>query len=307
MYFAGKWSWSFADDGVHNYGARAHGYTRSGLVGNQTGAVHTELGLCRLAAGGWVDRHVHSFEQCVYVLGGRPVVEVGPQRFRLAPGDYALFPVATPHSWRNNGSEEARWLELSTPQPLTPSSGREDTYFLPSLGPSGETAAAEAPNFQDPTIGNVGHYVGTPPQYEAFAVSGPARGRAPAGMDTALLAYSGISIKMLVDLNLGAELLTMFMVDYEPGGAAQVHDHPFEETYFFLEGEIEAEIEGEKTSFRAGDVLFCGVGALHGFFNTSPGRVRWIETQAPQPPRRHSYRWPAHWEQFSAQLRRDGK
>jgi quercetin dioxygenase-like cupin family protein len=307
MYFAGKWSWSFADDGVHNYGAHAHGYARCGLVGNQTGAVHTELGLCRLAAGGRVDRHVHSFEQCVYVLGGRPEVEIGPQRFRLAPGDYALFPVATPHSWRNNGSEEVRWLELSTPQPLTPSSGREDTYFLPAPGPSLETAAAEPPNFQDPTIGNVGHYAGTPPQYEAFALSDPARGRAPAGMDTALLAYSGISIKMLVDLNLGAELLTMFMVDYEPGGAAQIHDHPFEEAYFFLEGEIEAEIEGEKTSFRAGDVLFCGVGALHGFFNTSPGRVRWIETQAPQPPRRHSYRWPAHWEQFSAQLRRDGK
>ena len=112
-------------------------------------------------------------------------------------------------------------------------------------------------------------------------------------MDTALLAYSGISVKMLVDSNLGAELLTMFMVDYEPGGAAQVHDHPFEETYLFLEGEIEAEIEGEATTFRAGDVLFCGVGVLHGFFNTSSGRARWIETQAPQPPRRHSYRWPA--------------
>ena len=114
-------------------------------------------------------------------------------------------------------------------------------------------------------------------------------------MDTALLAYSGISIKMLVDSNLGAELLTMFTVDYEPGGAAQMHDHPFEEAYFFLEGEIEAEIDGEVRTIRAGDFLYCGVGTLHGFFNTSPGRVRWIEAQAPQPPRRHSYRWPAHW------------
>jgi hypothetical protein len=45
-------------------------------------------------------------------------------------------------------------------------------------------------------------------------------------MDTALLAYSGISVKMMVDRGLGAELLVMFMVDYEPGGAAQAHDHP---------------------------------------------------------------------------------
>ena len=41
---------------------------------------------------------------------------------------------------------------------------------------------------------------------------------------------------MLVDRVFGADLLTMFTVDYEPGGSAQQHDHPFEETYFFLAG-----------------------------------------------------------------------
>jgi quercetin dioxygenase-like cupin family protein len=99
-------------------------------------------------------------------------------------------------------------------------------------------------------------------------------------MDTALLAYSGISVKMMVDHGLGAELLVMFMVDYEPGGAAQAHDHPFEEAYFFLEGEIEAEVDGLAYQLRAGDVLFAGVGSTHGFYNTGRGRVRWIETLA---------------------------
>jgi len=301
MYFASKWGWSFGDDGSHNYTSHAAGYARSGLVGRSTGAVHTELALCRLSARGRVDRHVHSFEQCAYVLGGHPVVEIGSQRFQLTTGDYVLFPVAEPHAWQNPGREESRWLEVSTPQSVVPDSGRQDTYFVPSL----VSSTARAPKFQDPTVGNLGHYVGAPPQQEAFVLSGPARGRAPAGMDTALLAYSGISVKMLVDSSLGAELLTMFMVDYEPGGAAQVHDHPFEETYLFLEGEIEGEIEGEARTFRAGDVLFCGVGVLHGFFNTSSGRARWIETQAPQPPRRHSYRWPAHWEHLTAQPRKD--
>jgi quercetin dioxygenase-like cupin family protein len=303
MYFAGQWGWAFEDDGAHRYGTHAHEYARHGLVGDQTGAVHTELGLCRLAAGGYVDRHVHSFEQCAYVLDGEPVVEVGTQRLQLVPGDYVLFPVATAHAWQNPGPEEARWLEMSTPQLLRAGRGREDTYFLPALGP----APAARPDFHDPTTSNVGHWLGTPPQDHALAVPGPVRGRAPAGMDTALLAYSGISIKMLVDRNLGAELLTLFMVDYEPGGAAQVHDHPFEEAYLFMEGEIEAEVEGEKTKFRAGDFLFCGVGTLHGFFNTGAGRVRWLETQAPQPPRRHSYRWPAYWEQLGARLKQDGK
>jgi quercetin dioxygenase-like cupin family protein len=298
MYFASKWSWSFSDDGTHDYGAHASGYSRCCLVGRDSGAVHTELGLVRLDIGGRLDRHVHSFEQCAYVLGGEPVVEIGAESYRLRTGDYALLPVGLPHSWHNPGNKEARWLELNTPQQLAPDSAWRDTYFVPPSGP----APALVPNFTDPTVRHMGHYLGSPPRHLDLVQRGTERGREPAGMDTAILAYSGISIKMLVDVNLGAELLTMFMVDYEPGGAAQVHDHPFEEAYFFLDGEIEAEIAGDKTTFRAGDLLFCGVGAFHGFFNTSSGRVRWLETQAPQPPRRYSYRWPAHWEQLGAQL-----
>ena len=80
-------------------------------------------------------------------------------------------------------------------------------------------------------------------------------------MDTALLAYSGISVRMLVDRGFGADLVTMFTVDYEAGGAAQAHDHPFEEAYVFLAGEIEAELDGEHHVLRAGDVVFAGVGA----------------------------------------------
>ena len=125
------------------------------------------------------------------------------------------------------------------------------------------------------------------------------------GRDTALVVYSGISVKMLVDRVFGAELLTMFTVDYEPGGSAQVHDHPFEETYFFLDGEIEAELDGQVHTVRAGDVVFSSVGATHGFFNNGTGRVRWIETQAPQPPGRHSYRWLDHWRRFETDPRKE--
>ena len=56
---------------------------------------------------------------------------------------------------------------------------------------------------------------------------------------------------MLVDRVFGADLLTMFTVDYEIGGAAQQHDHPFEEAYFFLAGEVEAELDGELHTFPA--------------------------------------------------------
>ena len=98
---------------------------------------------------------------------------------------------------------------------------------------------------------------------------------------------------MLVDRVFGADLLTMFTVDYEPGGSAQQHDHPFEEAYFFLAGEVEAELDGTVYQIHAGDVVFSAVGGVHGFYNNGTEQVRWIETQAPQPPARHAYRWLA--------------
>ncbi len=302
MYFRTKWDWSFAGDEVTGYAGHALGYGRRVLIGRHTGAAHTDLGLARLGPGGQVDRHVHAFERCAYVFSGAPEVQLDDIWLQLQAGDYVLFPVGKPHAWRNPGAEEARWLELSSPQPQTSPASWPDTVFLAPVG----AGSARRPHPGDPTTPYVGHYRGVASQSEALAVRGPARGRAPAGMDTALLAYSGITVKMLVDANLGADLLTMFMVDYEPGGAAQVHDHPFEEAYLFLEGEIEAEVDGEPMTLAAGDVLFCGVGVLHGFFNTSSGRVRWVETQAPQPPRRHSYRWPAQWQELNKRLPREG-
>ena len=71
-----------------------------------------------------------------------------------------------------------------------------------------------------------------------------------ASMATALLAYSGIAVKMLVDPRLGAVLHTMFMVEYQPGGVAQPHDHPLEEAYYILEGEVEAMADDEKFTLR---------------------------------------------------------
>ena len=65
-----------------------------------------------------------------------------------------------------------------------------------------------------------------------------------ASMRTALLVYSGIAVKMMVDPDLGAQLSTMFMVQYEPDGVAGTHDHPFEETYLVVEGAVEATFDG---------------------------------------------------------------
>ncbi len=298
MHHVGRVDWSFVDRPMAET-ASSSGLSRSVLVGRGQGAVHSEIAVGALAPRGWIARHLHSFEETLYILEGELVLEVDGHVHRLAAGDFALIPVGVRHALANLADGPVRWYAANTPQRLDPASGRRDTFYeaapldLVSLG-----ERAERPRFGSPDVRWVGHYDGTPPQAEALRVEGPARGRRPAGMDTAILAYSGISVKMLIDRVFGAELLTVFTVDYEPGGAAQVHDHPFEETYFFLDGEIEGVLDGEQVTLRAGDVVFAGVGSTHGFFNTGDGRVRWIETQAPQPPARHAYRWVDAWKRY---------
>jgi mannose-6-phosphate isomerase-like protein (cupin superfamily) len=95
----------------------------------------------------------------------------------------------------------------------------------------------------------------------------------------------------------------MFMVQYEPAGVAGTHDHPLEETYLILEGAVDASFDGERYRLGAGDVAWAGVGCVHGFSNPAGRPVRWLETQAPQPPARHSYRFTRDWDYLREALR----
>jgi quercetin dioxygenase-like cupin family protein len=297
MHSVGRLDWSFADAPAPSSDSSS-GLVRHRLVGPAQGAVHTDLAAVAIQSGGWLAPHVHSFEEALYVLDGELLLQLGDRVHRLVAADYALIPTGLRHALGNSGPTTVKLLSLNSPQRLDPASGRKDTFFDPPQDLAAMEAAGVRPRFGDPTLRLVGHYAGTPPQLEALRVTDPARGRAPAGMDTALLAYSGISVKMLVDRTFGADHVTMFTVDYELGGSAQQHDHPFEEAYVFLAGEVDGELDGQHYSFRPGDVAFAPVGSVHGFYNTGTERVRWLETQAPQPPARQAYRWVARWERY---------
>jgi len=171
----------------------------------------------------------------------------------------------------------------------------DDTFLVAAL-PAGEPRPIDVRDPRTRRFGNItpGHMdVGRQGQ-EMLAVS--------ASMRTALLVYSGITVKMMVDSDLGAQLTTMFMVHYDPDGVAGQHDHPFEETYFFLEGHAEATFDGESYELGPGDVAWAGVGCVHSFRNHGRGPLRWLETQAPQPPPRHSYRFARDWEYLEGAL-----
>ena len=302
MHAVGRIDWSFIEHPAEP-SPRSSGLARAQLVGRDQGAVHTDLAAVGIAPGGWLAPHVHSFEEALYVLDGELLLDDGPDTWRLGAGDYALMPTGIRHALGNAGDTPVRILSLSSPMRLPPDSPRRDTFFEPPQDLASMAARARRPPFGDPSLRLVGHYAGTGPQLETLRIKDQARGRASAGRDTALVVYSGISVKMLVDPVFGADHVTMFTVDYEIGGAAQAHDHPFEEAYVFLAGEVEGEIDGERYTFRPGDVAFAGVGLVHGFYNTGTERVRWLETQAPQPPTRHSYRWVRDWERYEEEHR----
>jgi quercetin dioxygenase-like cupin family protein len=277
---------------------RVSGLRRASLVGRHVGAVHSGLTLCSMEPGGEVGTHVHSTEQSFYVLRGKPEVVVEGRAHRLGPDECGLLLVGSPHAWRNGTDEEALWLEANAPAPRI--SGPPDTFWTGEpLPPSSGTTL----DIRDPRTRTFFRLSAGEMEVDNLKVGAPVDApTVSASMATALLAYSGIAVKMLIDGRLGAVLHTVFMVEYEPGGVAQPHDHPLEETYYMLEGEVEAMAGDEVFTLGPGDVFWTSVGCIHAFRNKSQGKVRWLETQSPQPPANHSYRFNRDWDYLSERL-----
>lgn len=273
---------------------QGQGYQQWVLVSEvSNGAVHTGFAMGRLDPGGTVSGHVHSFEESVYVTEGELVCETPGEAFRMRPGDYGLVPTGTMHRWRNDGTEPVEWAQMMAPQPRSTHDG--DTYWIDDFA----TASPIDIDVRDPRTRRFGHI-----DPENMEVDRQTQDRLAmsASMRTALLVYSGITVKMMADTDLGAQLSTMFMVQYDPDGFAGAHDHPFEETYLILDGGVDATFDGVEFRLEKGDVAFAGVGCVHEFANPGTEIVRWLETQAPAPPPRHSYRFARDWNYLRDKL-----
>lgn len=268
------------------------GLTRWRGVGEEDGAAHTDFGITRLEPGGRTATHVHSFEESFNVLRGEVVLVTPEATVHLVPGDYGIIPIGVPHAWRAVGDEVAEWADLFTP-PARERYG-SDTYQVPEL-PEREAIKVDPRDPRTRSFGNITpeHMVPGQQSQELLAVS--------ASMRTALLVYSGISLKMMVDSDLGADLGAMFMVQYEPDGKAGPHDHPLEEAYLITEGEVLATFDGQEFLMQPGDIAWAAVGCVHSFAATG-AEVRWLETQAPQMPARHAYRFVRDWEYLTERL-----
>jgi quercetin dioxygenase-like cupin family protein len=275
------------------------GYGRFALSDRSIGAVHSGWGLCEMEAGGHLDTHIQSFEKSFFVLDGNPVIILDGRGYRLEPGACGLIPVGMQHSWLGPREGTARWIDMNAPCPAGENFA-DDTYFL---GPPAQVEIKDL-DIRDPSSRHLFRMADDDIKVDSLRTG--LKKDAPkvsASMATALLVYSGIALKMLVDQRLDAALHNMFMVEYEPGGNAHPHDHPLEEAYYVTDGEVEAWADDEKYLMQPGDFLWAGVGCTHAFYNRSDTTVRWLETQSPLPPERHSYRFARDWEYVADQLK----
>jgi quercetin dioxygenase-like cupin family protein len=267
------------------------GLTTCRLVGGTLGSTHMAVTLVSLMDG-HVDEHLHSFETSFYVLEGEPILYLEGRGVQLEPGACGAIPVGAPHAFRGSGL----WIEMASPRPRVDGS---DTFFL-GPAPDGDASPLDA---RDPRNHNL--FLMRDGEMDLDRLKSAQAMGAPAvsgSMATALLAYSGIQVKMLVDQRLDAQLHTMFMVHYEPGAAANPHDHPFEESYYMLDGEVDVVADGDRYTLRPGDVFWTGSGCVHAFYEMQGKTVQWLETSAPGPPARHSYRHQRDWDYLAERL-----
>jgi quercetin dioxygenase-like cupin family protein len=282
-----------------SYERHSEGYRRASHVWRGVGAVHTDFGTSELGPGGSIDSHVHSYEEFFYVVEGNPQLTLDGRTYQLAADECGFVGVGMSHAWRNLASERCRWIDFRTPQARSETEP-PDTFFVPDeISRPGEPLDVRDPRTQRFARWHHG-------QMNLDLLKRPAPADAPdvsASMSSALLAYTGITVKMLVDERHGAHLGNMFMVDYHPDAVLLPHDHPIEEAFYMLEGEVEFVADGRPYTLRTGDVAFAGVGCIHAFENRSGARCRWLETRAPLPPLHHAYRFERDWEYLSEQLR----
>ncbi|MGD2167363.1 MAG: cupin domain-containing protein [Gammaproteobacteria bacterium] len=270
------------------FAAHSEGYRRAELIDHTTSpaAVHMGLGIAELAPGGHLMPVMHAFEKGFYVLGGNVVLAMAGRAHRLGANHYGVIPKATAYSLFNAGGEPVRILEMMAPQPKPLDSGFDDTIFVDDLSLVRE---APVPDLSDPRIKHLGYFDET-----SLTGAGDISGT---GVRSSSI--YGVSIREFVDRLLGAQHLSMFLVQFQPGGMGTQHDHPHEESYFLLSGKAEAVLDGESWIVEPGHYVWTGVGCFHSFETIGDEPVRWLETQAPLPADFEAFRFRREWEPLS--------
>ena len=263
--------------------AAVPGLRHAVLIDGPGGASHLEVRLLDLAAGAAVPAHRHPFEESWYVLSGQGQRTVAGLTYEVATGDYGFSPVGAGHAVAAAG-EGLSWLSVRAPKPPA---FRGAASSLPAAAVAGEPLGR--PSETDPRHHLAGHFelsdLGPPAQLSMPGYHGPK--------------IRNISVRMLVDRLLGAQHHTLFVAQIAgrsgAGQAASEHYHPFEEIYYFLSGGMLGTLDGQEVEVAAGDMVWVGVDATHGFINRRDEPATWLEAQSPVPPDSGAFFFPDDW------------
>ena len=133
-------------------------------------------------------------------------------------GDYGVIPLGVPYSWYSVGDLPAVWSDVYSPS--SRAHQNHDTYRPPDIA-TGTPVLVDPPDLRT---------------------------------RSALLVYSATSLTTMVESDLGPVRHTMFMVQYEPTGVAGPHDHPLDEAYLIMAGEVETTFGGCEVRMKPDDI-----------------------------------------------------
>jgi mannose-6-phosphate isomerase-like protein (cupin superfamily) len=94
---------------------------------------------------------------------------------------------------------------------------------------------------------------------------------------------TGFRRATFVDHGMGSVHMGTGICYLEPNGVIQRHVHSFEESFYLLEGNVEAQIGDKRHVLGPGHFGLISTGVVHSWSNTSRQPARWLEMQAPQP------------------------
>src|SRR5438093_9185209 len=123
--------------GAGRYAGHSEGHSRRVLVDGEAGSVHQEVVVAELARGGRVDRHLHAFEEAIYILDGRLTFEAAGSTEQLDTDDYVFVDRGVAHALGNGAAGPCRWFEVSAPPP---GGDLDDTVFVAGQAPKPEVA-----------------------------------------------------------------------------------------------------------------------------------------------------------------------
>jgi hypothetical protein len=80
--------------------------------------------------------HVHErYDECLYVIEGRLLIQVGEERHELGPGSFAWMPRQVQHSFANVSGSPVHAIGIVVPGGLEEFFAEQSAYFAQLQGP----------------------------------------------------------------------------------------------------------------------------------------------------------------------------